>query len=176
MDPVLLWTAAIVLSGLFLTAGWHKLVLPGYYRDLIAGHVRMPAAFTEFVRIVLLITEISTGLLLLLPATRPLAAWSALGLLLLYSLLITVGLIRGLDLDCGCSGPRAGLILSPWLLLRNMGLILVAWMLTLPASNRFTGIEDCLIVIFASSTLGLIYLSYEHLLANSEKLTLLRHR
>lgn len=176
MDPVLVWTCAIVLSGLFLSAGWHKSIAPAYYGDLISAYTGLPVAVARITGCVVAIVEISFGLLLLLPAPRMGAAWATLGLLLLYTGLIGVSLARGLNMDCGCAGPHRRLKLSPWLLLRNALLIMFAWLLTYPPSNRTTGVSDLLVVLFSSSVSILIYLAFEQLLSNWDRLALLRSR
>lgn len=112
----------------------------------------------------------------MLPDTRFAAACGALGLLMLYSLLIAVSLLRGLDMDCGCSGPLGRQKLSPWLLLRNGLLLLCAWLPTNPSTNRVTGFGDLLIILCSSAALILVYLAFEQLLSNRDKLVLLRSR
>jgi len=176
MDPVLIWSAAIILSGLFLTAGWHKLTAPAYYRDLIGTYLGLPPAPARLGGSLIAFTELSIGVLLLLPAFRIFAAWGAVGLLLVYSLLIAVSLLRGLDMDCGCSGPLARQHLSPWLLVRNAVLFMVAWGATQPVSDRGIGVGDYLVILCASITLMCIYLACEQLLSNRDKLALLRSR
>ena len=176
MDPVLIWTSAIVLSGLFLTAGLHKVWASAYYRGLISGYTGLSPTCAGMTGKVLALMEISTGTLIMLPDTRFAAACGALGLLMLYSLLIAVSLLRGLDMDCGCSGPLGRQKLSPWLLLRNGLLLLCAWLPTNPSTNRVTGFGDLLIILCSSAALILVYLAFEQLLSNRDKLVLLRSR
>ena len=176
MDPVLIWTSAIILSGLLLTAGWHKSAAPGYYRDLISAYTGMPASLAAPARCGVVLLELASGLLLLLPASRMIAAWATLGLLLSYSGLIAVSLARGLNMDCGCAGPHRRLKLSPWLLFKNAVLIGLAWLLTYPQSSRVIGVGDMLVVLLSSSVSILIYLTFEQLLSNQDGLVLLRNR
>lgn len=176
MDPVLIWSGTVVLCGLFLSAGWHKISAPAYYRDLIAAYTGLPAAVAGPAGGGVAVIEISLGLSLLLPVSRMAAAWAMLGLLLLYTGLIAVSLARGLNMDCGCAGPHRKLKLSPWLLFRNAVLIGLAWLLTLPPSNRATGVDDLLIVLFSSSAFLLVYIAFEQLLSNQDRLVLLRNR
>ena len=176
MDPVLIWTAAIILSGLFLAAGLHKACAPSYYRGLISGYTGLPVTLAGLAGNVLALTEISVGALLLLPDCRFNAACGAMGLLVLYSLLISISLLRGLDMDCGCSGPLSRQKLSPWLLLRNGMLLLCAWVPTNPSTERMTGVGDLLIILCSSAAVIFVYLAFEQLLSNREKLILLRNR
>lgn len=176
MDPVFIWTAVILLSALLLTAGWHKTSSPAYYRELIRAYTGLPAALAGLGGKLTALTEICVAVLLLLPATRIASAWVAVALLLLYSLLITISLLRGLAMDCGCSGPLGRQRLCPWLLVRNGALLLLAWVPTHPSLNRVTGTEDYLIILCSSAALICIYLACEQLLSNRDKLVLLRSR
>lgn len=176
MDPVLIWSISIMLSGLFLTSGWHKVTAPAYYRDLIGAYTGLPAFPADLGGRVMAFTEISIGVLLLLPASRIVVAWVAVVLLLVYSLLIASSLLRGLDMECGCSGPLARQRLSPWLLVRNSVLLTVAWGVTRPALDRGMGPGDYLVILFSSVTLMCLYLACEQLLSNRDKLVLLRGR
>lgn len=174
MDPVLIWSGSIVFFLLFLSAGVHKITAPAYYRGLIGRYLPLPPVPAGVAGSVAGITEISTGILILLPVSRPVAAWCALALLLAYFLLIMTGLLRGLDMDCGCSGPLGRQKLSVWLLFRNLVLAAGVWLLTMPSTSRLTGVADIMIVVCSSAALIMIYISFEHLLANQEKLASLR--
>ena len=174
MDPLYHWSVAIMMSALLFSVGWHKFNSPAYYRDLIGRYTGVHAMLAAAAARVLAVVEISAAILLLLPGTRVAAAWGVTGLLSVYTLLIAVSLWRGLDMDCGCSGPLARQRLSPWLLLRNAVLLLLAWMLTLPGSGRALGVTDCLVILCAGFTLLCIYLACEQLLSNRDKLILLR--
>lgn len=176
MDPVLIWTCAIVLSGLFLTAGLHKAYAPAYYRGLISGYTGLHPALAGLSGKALAFIEITVGALILFPVARTAGAWCMLGILSLYSLLIAISLLRGLDMDCGCSGPLGRQKLSPWLLLRNGVLLLCAWAPTNPSTNRVIGFEDLLIILCSSAALIFVYLAFEQLLSNRDKLVLLRSR
>lgn len=174
MDPVIIWSASILLSILFIVSGWHKINAPEYYRDLIQKYVPISKPLATIAQTLLGILEIGTGFLLFVPVTRPDAALIAVALLLCYLLLIAISLIRGLDMDCGCSGPVNEQKLSPWLLPRNAGLVMMAYLLTLTQSHRLLGIADALLILVVCTVSLCIYLSFEQLLVNQNKLILLR--
>lgn len=174
MDPVIIWIGSILIAALFITAGWHKLNHPDYYRVLIMKYIPMPGSWSVRVQWLVGSAEIAIACFIILPATRQLSAWMAVGLLIFYSLLLAISLLRGLDIDCGCSGPFNKQRLSPWLLLRNTLLTGIAFMATWQPVERLLGFQDYLLIGLASMVAVFIYISFEQLLENQEKLSLLR--
>ncbi|MFQ5659722.1 MAG: MauE/DoxX family redox-associated membrane protein [Gammaproteobacteria bacterium] len=176
MDPVLTWIATLLTSLLFVSAGWHKLSAPDYYRVLIRKYIAVPESLAVAAQIFLGLVEVAAGLFILLPALRQAAAWVAMTLLIFYFLLIALSLLRGLNMDCGCSGPLNKQRLNPWLLFRNAVLAAVAFLLTQPVSDRMLEFSDYMVIGIASLVAMLTYVSFEQLLTNEEKLLLLRRR
>lgn len=174
MDPVAVWIASILTALLFISASGHKLIAPEYYRTLIMQYVPVTKMIATAIQLVLGLAELGIGMLMLLPMARQQVAWLAVALLVFYLLLIAVSLLRGLDMDCGCSGPLNKQKLSPWLLFRNVVLIIVALMATTPVTDRMLGLADNLLILLVSSAAILIYISFEQMLVNQEKLMLLR--
>jgi len=174
MDPVVIRIACILTALLFISAGGHKLSAPEYYRTLIMKYVPVPKMIAKAIQLVLGLAELGMGMLMLLPMARQQVAWLAVAFLVFYLLLIAVSLLRGLDMDCGCSSPLNKQKLSPWLLFRNVVLIIVALMATTPATDRMLGWSDNLLILLVSSAAILIYISFEQILVNQEKLILLR--
>ena len=174
MDPVVLWCVAIAYAALFLSAGLHKVGTPEYYAGVINKHIPLPPAWLPMAVAGTAIIEICTGMLFLHPLSRQPAAWCALGLLLVYLAVITAGLLRGLDVDCGCSGPLHGQKLSNWLVCRNLVLAVGAWIMTVPSTGRVMGMADIVIIVCSSVVLIMLYISFELLLVNRDKLILLR--
>jgi Methylamine utilisation protein MauE. len=106
---------------------------------------------------------------LVLPVTRELAAVAAGMLLALYAAAIGVNLLRGRDhIDCGCGD--APTLLSPWLLLRNGALVLVAAVVALPEAARATGLLDWAFGALGLLALVMLWAIVELLLANASAL------
>lgn len=90
----------------------------------------------------------------------------AVGLLSIYTLAITVNLIRGrFDVDCGCSCPAMRQTLSGWLIIRNLGLLAAALLTFPPAVQRPLTILDWFTAVAAVATFLLIYSAANHLFA-----------
>jgi len=176
MDPVLSWLASLVLFALFATSGWHKLYYPSYYRSLIRSYIPVSLSLAVAGQVSFGTIEIAVATGLLLAPVRSLSAWLAAALLFFYLLLILSSLVRGRDMDCGCSGPAGEQRISPWLLLRNTVLIgLAVAAAAPPVADRTMGVADGLVVAFAGLAAVLFYLSFEQLLNNRGRLASLRN-
>ncbi len=102
MDTVTL-VAALTLSGVFGLAGITKL------RDLQGTRTAVrafggPVAIVPVIALVLPLVEIAVAMSLLVPMTRVVGAAGALGLLVLFSVVIGVNLARGKKPECHCFG------------------------------------------------------------------------
>lgn len=118
------------------------------------------------------ITELTIGLAIVYPPTRPVAAIAASLLLLGYLALMAYQLQRGrTDLDCGCGGPARSLKISSALLLRNLLLAMLALFCLFPPTLREGYWIYSLLLAFITV---LVNLCAEHLIGNGQKLKLLR--
>jgi hypothetical protein len=174
MDPVYSWTITVFLTGLLVTSGGHKLSSPVYYQDLIRKYIPVNHVTSIVLQYGLGIIEIGVGFLLLNPGSRSLAAVVAAFLFFIYLALIASSLIRGIDMDCGCSGPLGKQKVSPWLLSRNSILIVLSASLALPLQQRATGMMDIIMILCACFVTTFIYISCEKVLVNQQKLNQLR--
>ena len=131
----------LALAVLFVLAGLAKLLNLAAFTRAVANYRLLPTAAVRPVATALPGLELATGLLLLLGlGTRPVAATLAL-MLLGFALAVSVNLLRGRRIDCGCftgPGPRR----ITWATVaRNLGLAAVAaWLaLATPAPLEESG-------------------------------------
>lgn len=92
----------IGLAALFLYAGGIKLLDPKAFARIIAAYEIVPDALLPFVAIGLPALEVLAGLALLFDIRGSLTVIS--GLLLLFVCVLGYGIIKDLDVDCGCFG------------------------------------------------------------------------
>ncbi len=176
MDLVFVVIATLFVSFLFVVAGWQKVRAPRYYAAVI-GEYQLPLVVgNKAVAITIGLAELCTGILLLIPVSRELAAWFAALLLLIYALAIGINLLRGrMNIDCGCSGPAANKQkLSAWLLVRNGLLAVVAIAAGITPLSRELIWFDLAVIVLAVSLAFLVYAGTEQLIANSTRLRNLR--
>ncbi len=163
-DPGFALTARWALAFVFLFAVIHKLKAPAVFTTTLKNYRLLPERLltpSSYAIIALEFLAVA-GLL----ANSRLGTVVAAALLAVYSLAISVNLVRGrLDIDCGCSGPAIRQTLNAWLVVRNVGFLAVA-LLTLPVSNpRPLSFLDWFTTFAAVITFVLIYSAASYLSA-----------
>jgi uncharacterized membrane protein YphA (DoxX/SURF4 family) len=175
IDPILSVAPALVLACVFLAAGAHKWRDLRRFETTLDAYRLLPGRLAHAVGLVLPLAESAIALGLLLPVTRPSAAWAGAVLLGTYTLAIGINLARGRrSIDCGCGNPGLNQSLTEWLLLRNGALIGLAVLAATPVLDRATGWLDWLVALLAATTVVLLYSACNQLLANRDRLVNLR--
>lgn len=129
---MLLVLLRVALAGVFIASGAIKLFAPveEFMASIDTFGLNLPVAVVRIVATVLPWIELLAGLLLLLGVwIGPMIVVHG-GLLVVFSVLITQGIMRGLELDCGCFGDTSWLGSSPLeTLIRDLVLLLIAMVL-----------------------------------------------
>ena len=86
----------------FVYASYHKIALPAHFAKIVYGYGLLPGASINLIAIVLPFLELFAGLALLLGVYPRSAAAIITGMLLAFTVGITINLIRGHEFDCGC--------------------------------------------------------------------------
>jgi uncharacterized membrane protein YphA (DoxX/SURF4 family) len=132
--------ARLVLGGVFLAAGWLKVIDPQSSVAAVRAYRLLPDSVATIVGWGLPFAEIALGLLLLAGVgTRVVAAVAAV-LLVVFIAGVTSAALRGLSIDCGCFGGGgevpAGQTAHGIEIVRDVGLLLLAlWLVWHPASR-----------------------------------------
>ena len=128
------WACRLTLGTLFLYAGFSKLYPPDHqflFAMAVSAYRLLPTWGVIVVARALPWLEVSLGLLLILGwKLRYVAAFAAL-LLAGFVTAMTITYFRGIETDCGCFG--LGEAISPWTLLRDSGILLMAVFLCMHA-------------------------------------------
>lgn len=108
MSTSLALVCRCVLGAVFVAAGATKIVHPAeFFGDLLSYRVPLPEIFLRVVAVWLPWLEVAAGLGLLLDlwaeTMRPVVA----ALCLVFVVMLTQAVVRGLDLNCGCFGAGA---------------------------------------------------------------------
>ncbi len=166
---------ALFMCWLLVNAGLHKInpANKQYYAQLVSTYTFERLKPKGWVIFSLGIAEIALALLLILPHTRSYVAPLVCLLLLSYMASMAFQLYQGKkDLACGCSGPNSHLKVSMGLLLRNCILAAGVLFCLLPLSPL--NIDLGFLAGCVALACIVFYLSCEQLLANAQKLTLMR--
>jgi uncharacterized membrane protein YphA (DoxX/SURF4 family) len=128
-----------VLGAIFLGAGALKIVHPlDFYSNLLAYDVGFPDCLVRFAAVVVPWLEVVCGGLLLVDYWTETVGFLATGLCLIFILMLSQAVVRGLDLKCGCFGSlTAGWFELPQVaLVRACVLFVAAVWLLLDVTNR----------------------------------------
>ena len=107
----LLWVstvARVLLGATMLYAGIIKLTEPGQALRAVQAYRILPPSIDDIVAYGLPLLEMAVGALLLLGLSTKTAAWVTGGLMVVFVAGVASAWIRGLSIDCGCSGFQYG--------------------------------------------------------------------
>jgi uncharacterized membrane protein YphA (DoxX/SURF4 family) len=98
----------LVVGGMFIWAGVSKIIDPLGFAQNIANYRVFSEGISFFLALVLPWIEVICGVFLILGIFRFASALLLSGFLVVFLVLITATLIRGIDIDCGCFGSLSG--------------------------------------------------------------------
>ena len=135
----------IALGAVFVAAAIPKIADPPAFAHMIYNYRLLPGTLVNGLALVMPWIELLVGVLLVLGAWRREAALVAAVLLLVFLGAIGWNLARGHAIDCGCfdvrsAGKTPGELLAEmkWVMLRDVGLLLLAGQVMLATSPRFS--------------------------------------
>jgi len=175
VDPVINIIASLILSYVFVVAGFHKCQAPKEFATTLNNYKILPESLIRQGVYLFPTVEIMTGVALLIPVTAKLAALSAGFLLSIYMVAIGVNLLQGRgNIDCGCGGSEQKQTISEWMIVRNSLLLFLAYIVTCQIEPRSLLWFDWIVIILATLTGCLFYNIVNQLLANKDLLKVLR--
>ncbi len=107
-DKYILIAFRLVVGGIFIWAGVSKIIDPLGFAQNIVNYRVFPEGISSFLALVLPWIEVICGAFLILGIFRSASALLLSCFLVVFLVLITVTLIRGIDIDCGCFGSLSG--------------------------------------------------------------------
>ena len=123
---VFIWLARIAVAAIFLIACIAKIRNPELFALAVHRYHILPGEFVNWVAIVMPWIELTTGLAVLAGPARLRAAGALIitGMLAVFTIAISLNLLRGIEASCGCFSTRADAAVSDgWNLVRNVSLI-----------------------------------------------------
>lgn len=169
VDPVLQQILALAIALLFAHAAWHKWRAGLRFEAQLAEYRLLPERLVPISARVLMVTEATVAVALLIPPTSQAGALAAAALFAAYAVAMAINLVRGRrHIDCGCGDTPQ--LLTPWLVLRNVVLMGLALATALPAAPRAPATLDLVLGILSFSALLLVWLTLEQLLTNASTL------
>ena len=131
-----IWLARLAVAALFLGACLAKIRDPEGFALAVSRYRILPGEFINLIAIILPWIELVSGLAILVGPARIRAAGALLitGMLTIFTVAISLNLLRGIEASCGCFSTRADAAVSDgWNLVRNGSLIWLSVLLFLEA-------------------------------------------
>ncbi|QDV89408.1 Methylamine utilization protein MauE [Phycisphaerae bacterium RAS2] len=99
------WVCALGVAGVFLYAGFEKIVEPRQFVIAISNYRIVPERGLNAMALILPWLECLAAVALILPATRRAGAILICGMLVMFIIAVSYSaLYKGLNIDCGCFG------------------------------------------------------------------------
>ena len=117
---------ATVLSVVMGVAALAKLSDLERFRRTLLGYLWIPNGAAPFLSRFVPLAEAAVAVGVWIPAARSFASLLGLVLLTSFTVLLSVHLARGIDIDCGCFGSKGKQRVTPFSLVRNLALIAAA--------------------------------------------------
>jgi len=105
------------------------------FRRTLLGYLWIPKGSTSVVSRAVPPAEAAVAIGVWIPPTRVAASVLALVLLSVFTVLLSVHLARGIDIDCGCFGAGGKQRVTPFFLLRNVVLMAAAGAVVMEAGE-----------------------------------------
>jgi hypothetical protein len=168
LDPAVAWVLRGAAALLWLSVSLHKLRDLGAFERAVAGYALLPAvAVRPFARC-LAGFELALGLGCLVPGAAIIALPAGATVLALYTVAVLANLARGRrGVDCGCGGPGGPQPLSAGLVVRNLALVVLMLVASLPASGRALHWIDAVTIGAGVAWLALVHAGVDVLLAHA---------
>jgi len=175
MDPVITVITCISMSLLFGMAAMHKLKAPAVFKAAMDDYQLIPSILLGISSLLLILMELISAILVLIPLTRSAGLTIMAILLTLYATGISINLIKGRrNIDCGCNGPATTQALAWWLVVRKLVFVGFVLYAVGPSINRSLNWLDLFTILFGVLVTSGLYMGFNQLLAQAPRLAALR--
>ncbi len=115
----------LFVGGVFIYASIDKIAHPGQFAHAIENYRILPWFLINIFAIILPWIELVSGVLLIAGVWLNGSAITISALLLIFIIAITAGLLRGLDISCGCFNTTGGQKIGLSLIIKDVVLLLI---------------------------------------------------
>mgnify|MGYP003547699657 CR=1 FL=1 len=137
-NKYLLLLIRLVLGFVFIYAGIEKTLEPGAFANSISNYKLIPEILINVIAIALPWIELIAGILLLFGVSVKENAMILSTLLTLFIIMISISLIRGLSIECGCFGTVGGAQIGLYKIIENILMLAIGGHLVKHNSTFFT--------------------------------------
>ena len=120
-----IWVVRFFIGFVFIFAGIEKIADPAAFAESIANYKIVPIYFVNFFAIALPWIEVISGILLIFGLYIRENSVIYVSLMTVFTIMVFVAVLRGLDIDCGCFGTAEAQSVGLAKIFENIGLILL---------------------------------------------------
>lgn len=106
--PWLALGCRVILGAVFVYASWDKILNPAEFAKSVFNYQILPVVASNLVAMSLPWLELFAGLALIVGVLKVESSLLVNGLLVIFIVAISIALVRGVDIDCGCFGAGGG--------------------------------------------------------------------
>ena len=119
----------LVVGITFLYASIDKVLHPNQFAVAVRSYQIIPVSLSNLFALVLSWAELATGILLILGVFTRQAAGAVLLMLAMFIAALSVVMIKGMVIDCGCFSTDGHMPVNVWLVIRNVLMLAVCVLL-----------------------------------------------
>jgi Methylamine utilisation protein MauE len=174
-DPVATGAVAGCAALILFASLWHKLSEPDVFAGALDAYRLLPSVSVMLIAKLLPLMEAAIGLLILIPASRPIGLVLFAALIAIYAIAIAINLVRGRNqIDCGCGGDVH--LLAWGLVARNAVLVCIALAVSGPRVDRPYEWLDAITLVVGVLALYGSYLTFDELLRQFGRIAQLNNK
>lgn len=122
-NTYVLWITKVFIGLIFVLSGIEKIADPAGFSDAIANYKLMPNFIINFFAISIPWIELVCGILLIFNQNIKENAFIYLSLMSIFTIMVLIAVLRGLDIDCGCFGTQNVQAVGITKIIENLALI-----------------------------------------------------
>ncbi len=124
-NKYIVWVAQAFIGFIFIYAGIEKIADPAGFSNSIANYKLLPNFAINFFAVTIPWIELVVGILLIFDFYVKENAIIFSSLILIFTLMVFISILRGLNIDCGCFGTSDGQTVGIVKILENLGLLIL---------------------------------------------------
>ncbi len=122
-NTYILWITKIFIGLIFVLSGIEKIADPAGFSDAIANYKLIPNFIINFFAISIPWIELVCGILLIFNKNIKENAFIYISLMSIFTIMVLIAVLRGLDIDCGCFGTQNVQAVGITKIIENLALI-----------------------------------------------------
>ena len=126
-NEIFILASRVFIGLIFIIAGMEKIIAPEEFAISISNYKILPDFSLNIFAIIIPWIEVVTGLFMMFNIQSKENSFIVLNLYILFTVMIIIAVLRGLDIDCGCFGTNDGQQVGLIKIIENLLQILIVF-------------------------------------------------